>query len=142
MNEQSEIISLDVLRVLQEAPSQLASAAKEVQRKQEAFKKAQLALRAAKGGACIKYQGQRNQTLIKAYCDADAEVNEAEKRVIEAQKDFEIAKIEHGKIYDEFISARKIAGIDSEELAALQGQTLKRPYAVDPVTGEIIPPSR
>ena len=134
-----------VLEVLEKAPAMLAYLATIVVQKRKEFDMAKTKLKVAQAKATIKHSNERNQEIIKAYRDDDEVVKQAEEQVIEAQAAWKIAEIEHEKIYNHFISARKIGGMDDPELHALAGARIKggivtdeQGRKVDSDTGEIM----
>lgn len=135
----------NVLEVLEKAPALLAYKARIVVDKRSALKKATMKLKALQAAAKIKYKEERNMELIKAYCDADEDVQKAEVETIEADAALKIAELEHEEIYHHFISARKVGGMDDAELHALRGSTIRGGVVrdsegrqVDMQTGEIV----
>lgn len=114
-----------ILEVLEKAPSILSSHAVNVVEKRKEYDRAKHDRDVALAKAKIKHQDKRNQELIKAAATAEEEVVQAEVKVIEKRAEYEIADIKHREIYDRFISARKVAGLDEQELSALRGQTIK-----------------
>lgn len=135
----------NVLEVLEKAPALLAHKARIVVDKRSAYKKAKMRVKAAQAAAKIKYKEERNMELIKAYCDADQDVKDAEIAEIEADAALKIAELEHEEVYNHFISARKVGGMDDAELQALRGSTIRGGVVrdssgrmVDSETGEIV----
>lgn len=135
----------NVLEVLEKAPALLAHKARIVVDKRKALKTAKMRLKSAQAAAKIKYKEERNMELIKAYCDADPDVNKAEIAEIEADAELKVAELEHEEVYNHFISARKVGGMDDAELQALRGSTIRGGVVrdrdgrmVDSETGEIV----
>lgn len=140
MNERSNILG-----ILESAPAELATLAKTVAERRKDLDLAKHALTVAKARAGIRYQEAKNQTILRSRIDADEEVSRAEVAVIQAKANFEISEIEHRKVYDQFISARKIAGLDERELHAISGSTVRGAVVRDELgnrvnseTGEIL----
>jgi multidrug resistance efflux pump len=107
--------------------------------------KAKLKLKGVQAVATIKHKEERNQELIKAYRDADPDVQAAEAELIEATGALKVAELLHEKVYNHFISARKVGGMDDAEIHALMGSTIrggvvkdKDGRMVDSETGEIV----
>ena len=129
---------MDVITILQQAPAQLAYHARQIQETMKLHDTAKHHLRVARARARIAHKGERNQTLINAYCDADEEVTKGEVEVIGARANLEIARINWHEWDDKWMSARKIAGIDETELKALRGQVVRPDVYRDEKTGHIM----
>lgn len=135
----------NVLEVLEKAPALLAYRARIVVDKRMAMDRAKLKVKALRAAAMIKHKEERNQELIKAYCDADTGVQSAEEELVVAMSQLKIAELEHERVYNHFISARKVGGMDDAELHAIMGSTIrggvvkdKEGRMVDAHTGEIV----
>ena len=126
-----------VLEILEKAPALLAYRATIVAQKDAAHRRAKHEVEIQKAMARIVHKEERNAELIKAHCDNEAEVKTAVRAEIRTRTDLEIARIEHHRVDDLFISARKVASMDGRELAALRGSTVAG-SAVKDDSGNII----
>jgi hypothetical protein len=78
-------------------------------------------LEKAKAQATIKHQDAKNQKILEALIVFDEEVALAELDVINAKAEFKIAELDWQKAENEFVAARKLAGMDASEMRALAG---------------------
>lgn len=138
-----------VLDILEQAPARLAAQAVNVSIARESLSIAKHKLEIAKSNAVIANQQAKNQKILDAYVVVDEEVKQCQEKCILARGEFEIQQIAHGKLYDTFLSARKIAGMDDQELHALRGTTIRKAITedsqgnhVDPYSGEIMNPGQ
>lgn len=114
----------NVLAILQDSPALLASAAEELARCRKAVELATHHWGVARSAATINHQEAKNQTILNALVNNDLQVQRHAIEIIEAEAAYQVAKIKHDEIYNRFISARKLAGIDPMELQAIQGSTI------------------
>jgi hypothetical protein len=75
----------------------------------------------AKAKAILEHQGAKNQTVLNALVVFDKGVQLAEIAVIQAKADFKVAELDWQKAENEFVAARKLAGMDASEMRALSG---------------------
>lgn len=116
----------NVLEILETSPALIASANQRVQEADTALQMAEHHLKVARAAATIKYREEKNATLIKAYVDADPAVQEKELEVIAKEAEAKIAKNRADALVNQWISARKIAGMDQSELDAIRGSTIRQ----------------
>lgn len=109
---------MDILEVLKTAPERIETAGQRIVACRKTLDHAKAQLKAAKAKAVIKYADKKNAKLTEAHVDSDPEVIAFEAQVIEAQGDFEAAKLAHEFEEDKFVSARKLTSID-ERIATL-----------------------
>lgn len=86
--------------------------------------KAKLQEKAAVANVIVKNTDAKNQKVLDAIIDNDDVVIAQRLVIIEAQAEYEIAKINHEHQNDLFTSARKIGGMDEKELRAISGSVI------------------
>lgn len=114
---------MNVVEVLEQAPALLASKAEEVRQARTRLLKVRHNLDTAKAVARVKNREAKNQSILDALVTMDDDVKKFDLEVIEADAFFERKKLEHEEIHNRFISARKMCGLDREELMAIRGST-------------------
>lgn len=144
--QEKEVIAARLDDVLNEAPTRLAFLSGIVNAKRTALDESEHALKIAKAQATLDFEaGSKNMLVLQSRVEVDKRVIEATKAVREAKAEVLAAEALHRHAYDEFISARKIGGMQADEWQAIKGQRVNtKPYRdsegnlIDPITGEVL----
>lgn len=144
--QEKEVLASRLEDVLNEAPDRLAYLSSIVNGKKENLDEAEHALRIAKAQATLDFQaGSKNILVLQSRVEVDERVIAATKAVREAKAEVLAAEALHRHAYDEFISARKIGGMQKDEWHAIRGQRVNAEpirdddgNLIDPITGEIL----
>lgn len=115
----------NILEILETAPAEIASAAEKVVQAKKDLSLAEQRWGVARAVATVRHQEAKNQMILSALVTQEEEVKACEIAIIHAQAAYESEKLKHDKIYNEFLSARKIAGMDDRELHAISGSTIR-----------------
>ncbi len=119
-------MTLNIPLVLHEAPSKLEELAKKAV---EAWKTHQIAEhKVLVAKAVLKLQHkEESATMQNAHAEADSFVQAAILECINAEAAAKVAEIEHQKAADEFVSVRKLASMQGDEMRAFGGQIVHSP---------------
>jgi hypothetical protein len=115
----------NVLQTLEESPALLATAAEVVAKAKEALDRAKHHAEVCRAAATIANQSAKNSTLLQAHVSMDPAVQEADLEIIRLSAELEIARLQYDRLYNAFLSSRKLAGMDDRELHALRGSTIQ-----------------
>jgi len=144
--QEKEVLAARLEDVLNEAPDRLAYLSSIVNAKKEALDAAEHQLRIARAQATLDFQaGSKNMLVLQSRVEVDSRVIKATQAVRDAKAEVLAAEALHRQAYDEFISARKIGGMQRDEWHAIRGQRVTaepvRDSAgnlIDPITGEVL----
>lgn len=144
--QEKEVLAARLDDILNEAPQRLAYLSSIVNAKQTAVDDAAHELKLARAQATIDFEaGSKNMLVLQSRVELDKRVIARTKALIEAKAELLASEALHRHAYDEFISARKIGGMQSQEWEAVRGQRVNaKPFRddagnlIDPITGEIL----
>lgn len=111
---------MNIRETLENGPDLIAEKATIAIAKREALDQAKQDLNVAEAMATIRYQEEKNQSVIKAKVAIDQTVQLRAAELITRKADVEIAEIELERQNNKFIAARKLAEF---ELKEMQGYT-------------------
>lgn len=120
---------MDILSTLENSPALIAAEAEKVANARKELDTAKHRLEVERANATIRHAGEKNQSITNARVDADDAVQKAEALVIDRSAAYEIAKIQHDKVSNDFIASRKLAAVDEAEWRAIRGSTIHSPQA-------------
>jgi hypothetical protein len=115
----------NILETLETAPGEIASANANVIAAEHALKMIRAKLAALRNAYTIKYREEKNARLIEACVESESDVQELVLREIESETQVKILKNKADRVYNEWISARKIGGMEERELHAISGSTIQ-----------------
>lgn len=117
----------NILEILQTAPANIASANETVIAAENAHKIIKARLAALRNAYTLKHREEKNARLIEAQVESESDVAEMVLREIEADTVVKLARNKADRLYNEWVSARKVAGLDERELLSISGSTIQTP---------------
>ena len=115
----------NILEILESAPAEIASANQKVIEAETKLKTVQSKLNATRSAYVIKHKEAKNAKLTDAYVESEEDVINLAAEEIEADSEVRQAKNNTDEIYNRWVSARKLAGLDDREIQAIRGLTIK-----------------
>ena len=117
----------NILEILQAAPAKIAEENVRVIESEKTYKLAKARLSASRNAFTVVHRGEKNSRLIEAMVENEPDIQVLVIAEIEAEASMKMAKNRADGVYNSWVSARKIAGLDERELHSISGSTIKIP---------------
>lgn len=114
---------MNINDILETASAKIASANVAAISANKEHRLAEAKLEAARSAYMLKHKDEKNATLTKASVETEEEVQRLVIEEIEKDSVAKIAKNKAQEIENQWISARKLAGLDENERRAISGST-------------------
>lgn len=114
----------NILEILEQAPALMASQSVKVTELEKEHRTIKARLSASRNYFTIKHKDEKNATLTAAFVENEEEVKSLVVQEIQKDAEVKIAKIRFEEIENQWISARKLGGMNQSELDAIRGSTI------------------
>lgn len=116
-----------ILEILETAPANIASANNAVIDAEKNLRTIRAKLSALRHAYTLKFREEKNARLIEACVENEDDVQQMVLQEIAVEAKVKILKNKAERLYNEWVSARKLAGMDQNELDAIRGSTIRSP---------------
>jgi hypothetical protein len=115
----------NIIHVLQTAPALFEAKNLEVIEAEKQLKITRAKLAASRSAYTLKWKNEKNAKITDAYVESEADVQALVLEEIEKDAAAKIAKNKAEGIENAWISARKLAGLNADEIRAANGATIQ-----------------